>query len=135
MPHQEDVKAVIINMNPGLSETTGFGPLCGTSSDETQFYKNIDDKCRGWLIREFRDAVRRKYSKFVGINSEVNWSCLNPALLDAKKFPQWVCGVNWWQGYARCQWFGDSIYSEGRQVRPSEGKPGAVRTGDVRRMH
>ena len=96
-PH-EGVDAVILNLNPGLSEKIGFGKFAGRNSDETQYYSHIEEEI-GWLIRKFRDGAGGLYSHFVGIDSNINYSCLNPELLDTAKYPDWVCGVNWWQGY------------------------------------
>ncbi len=96
---RDGVDAVILSMNPGLSDTIGFGPLAGENADRTQYFCNIDNPDSGWLIRKFRDEANGLYSKFVGIDSDINFSCLNPGLLDTYNFPQWVCGVNWWQGY------------------------------------
>ena len=96
-PHA-GVDAVILNMNPGLSEIIGFGKFAGKNSDWTQFYSHINDEI-GWLICKFKDKANGLYSSFVGIGSDINYSCLNPDLLDTSKYPDWVCGVNWWQGY------------------------------------
>lgn len=87
------VSAVIINLNPGLSETIGFGDFAGRNSDETQYWSNLNNPI-GWMIREFRDRKHLSYREYVN-----EWSCLNPALLDSAKYPQWCCGVHWWQGY------------------------------------
>jgi len=87
------VSAVIINLNPGLSETIGFGDFAGRNSDETQYWSNLNNPI-GWMIREFRDRKNLSYREYVN-----EWSCLNPALLDSVRYPQWCCGVHWWQGY------------------------------------
>ena len=92
---RDGVDAVIINLNPGLSEIIRFGEFLDENSDKTQYFSNRG-KPLGWLIDEFENNAKGKYSKFIGIDSEINWSCLNPALL---KYPRWVCGVDWWQGY------------------------------------
>lgn len=95
---RDGVDAVIINLNPGLSEIIRFGEFLGENSDKTQYFSNRG-KPLGWLIDEFENNAKGEYSKFIGIDSNINWSCLNPALLDTKKYPRWVCGVDWWQGY------------------------------------
>lgn len=93
---RDGVDAVIINLNPGLSDIIRFGKFIGENGDATQFFSNVD-KPIGWLMREFRDNAEKDYSKFVGIDSSINWSCLNPDLLE---YSEWVCGVDWWQGYS-----------------------------------
>lgn len=95
---KKGVDAVIINMNPGLSEKIRFREFLGEDSDKTQYFSNRG-KPLGWLIDEFENKAKAEYSKFIGIDSEINRSCLNPELLDTKKHPRWVCGVDWWQGY------------------------------------
>ena len=92
---RDGVDAVIINLNPGLSEIIRFGEFLGENSDKTQYFSNRGNPL-GWLIDEFENKAKGEYSKFIGIDSEINWSCLNPGLL---KYPRWVCGVDWWQGY------------------------------------
>lgn len=93
-PHK-GVDAVIINLNPGLSELIRFGDFVGCNGDEAQYFSNIGQPI-GYLIRDFIDKAEKEYSKFIGIDSSINMSCLNPKLLEA---PEWVCGVDWWQGY------------------------------------
>lgn len=81
------VEAVVMHMNPGLSEIAKYGKFSGKSTDATQSYANID-KPIGWLIREFRDNAECSYSAFLKA-----WSCLNPDLEGHN--PQ-VCGWEWW---------------------------------------
>ena len=81
------VEAVVMHLNPGLSEIAKYGKFSGKSTDATQSYANID-KPIGWLIREFRDKANGSYSEFLK-----SWSCLNPNL--GGHNPQ-VCGWEWW---------------------------------------
>ena len=81
------VEAVVMHMNPGLSEIARYGKFIGESTDATQSYMNIDRPI-GWLIREFRDRAECSYSEFLK-----SWSCLNPDL--GCHDPQ-VCGWEWW---------------------------------------
>ena len=81
------VEAVVMHMNPGLSEIAKYGKFKGESTDAIQSYVNID-KPIGWLIREFRDKAKGSYSEFLK-----SWSCLNPNL--GGHNPQ-VCGWAWW---------------------------------------
>ncbi len=78
--------AVVIHLNPGLSEIASYGQFVGMSTDATQSYENINRPI-GWLIRSFRDVKHCLYRKFLN-----SWSCLNPI----KKNPQ-VPGFEWWQ--------------------------------------
>ena len=85
-------KAVIINLNPGMSEPIPYGRHKGESAEATQCYANIDDPI-GWLIKKFRDNFGKKYSDFIR-----EYSCLNPKHRGREPY---VCGVKWWQGIQR----------------------------------
>lgn len=90
-PH-DDVDAVIINLNPGMSQVDERH-----NSIERQKFYSLRDRYRGngpfvktSLIMEFADGCNKRYSRFVN-----KWSCLDP------KFRQRntdLCGVKWWQG-------------------------------------
>lgn len=104
------VEAVVMHMNPGLSEIAKYGKFKGESTDATQSCENID-KPIGWLIREFRDAAKCSYSEFLKA-----WSCLNPGL--GGHDPQ-VCGWEWWnsevkwirQAYANAQISSSKVFA------------------------
>ena len=87
--HKAD--AVIINLNPGMSETIPYGRHKGESAEAMQCYANIDaPNEKGWLIGRFRDDFDKKYSDFIR-----EYSCLNTKHRGREPY---VCGVKWWQG-------------------------------------
>ena len=81
-PH-EDVDAVFINLNPGMST--------GNDLKSTKcFSKLTAPYTEGWLIKEF--AKTKRYREYAN-----ECSCLDPNLRDHN--PE-VCGVKWWQDLA-----------------------------------
>ena len=86
------VKAVIINLNPGMSQTDEQEQ----GLERQKFYKLKDiysgngPFVRASLIKEFSERCQKRYSKFVG-----KWSCLDPRY---RKENTDLCGVKWWQG-------------------------------------
>ena len=97
-PYQGDprsgVDAVVLNLNPGMSQIGHYGAYKGKDLEATKFYRNIDVSDEsvpsGWLIRRFRDEAKCSYRDYVS-----KLSCLNPELRGHE--PE-VCGVDWWQG-------------------------------------
>ena len=108
----KDVRAVIINLNPGESVRGKYGRFQGRNLEETKFfckYKQSDGS--GWLIDAFVNKAKGSYKSYINdIPVECNrysdlglvnkkgtqgLSCLNPDLLGNE--PE-VCGVAWWQG-------------------------------------
>ena len=97
-PYQGDprsgVDAVVLNLNPGMSQKGHYGAYKGEDLEATKFYSNIDVPSElvpsGWQIKKFRDEAKCSYRNYV-----TNWSCLNPKLRGHE--PE-VCGVDWWQG-------------------------------------
>ncbi|MBR6530108.1 MAG: hypothetical protein IKT43_01680, partial [Clostridia bacterium] len=85
-------KAVILNLNPGMSDTICYGAYKGTNAEDTKCFRNFNQPI-GWLIKKFRDEHDKKYSSFCS-----QWSPLNPQLRDRKNYPNYVCGLKWWQG-------------------------------------
>lgn len=89
----EGVKAVIVNLNPGMSQTDDDARK---ENLERQKFYSLRDTYSGEglvsesLIREFSDACGKRYSKFAE-----KWSCLNPKFRGTN-----LCGVKWWQGTA-----------------------------------
>lgn len=83
------LKAVFLNLNPGMSVKGKYGTHKGKNLEATKFYSNIE-KPIGWLIREFRDGANCSYREFVK-----KWSCLK---CEMRGHEPEVCGVNWWQG-------------------------------------
>ena len=83
-PH-EDVDAVFINLNPGMS--TGY------KLESTKFFSKLAAPSpEGRLLKEFaRLGSYRKYAD--------EWSCLDPELRKCKDEHE-VCGVKWWQDLA-----------------------------------
>ena len=96
-PYQGDPKsgvdAVVLNLNPGMSQIGHYGVYMGKDLEATKFHSNINKPeaqvPSGWLIRKFRDEAECSYRKFVS-----NWSCLNP---DLSGHDPEVCGVYWWE--------------------------------------
>lgn len=81
-PH-EDVEAVFINLNPGMST--------GDNIESTKFLSKLTTPYpEGWLIKEF--AKTKCYREYANV-----CSCLDPKLRDHD--PE-VCGVKWWQDLA-----------------------------------
>ena len=81
-PH-EDVEAVFINLNPGMST--------GDDLESTKFFSKLTSPDpEGWLIKEF--AKTKNYRAYVD-----RYSCLDPKLRNHS--PE-VCGVKWWQDLA-----------------------------------
>jgi len=115
---EKGVKAVIINLNPGMSQTDERKE----SLEEEKFYSSKDTyKGKGphvkrSLITEFADSCNKQYSKFVQ-----KWSCLDPKYRHPK--PD-LCGVEWWQGTSqlkvggRVEWLG-RIYNKDLDVQTS----------------
>ena len=97
-----NLKAVFLNLNPGMSEKVN-----GVNLDESQYYSNIDNGDHGWMIKKFRDEESCKYSSFIR-----NWSCLNPP----NDPPHPICGVRWWRD--RMEWV-RQIYNNS-EIMPSE---------------
>ena len=93
-PYQGDpasgVEAVVLNLNPGMSQRGHYGAFEGRDLESTKCYSNIDNPSDGWLIRRFRDESQGSYRNFIR-----EWACLNPTLRGHE--PE-VCGVDWWQG-------------------------------------
>lgn len=80
------VKAVVINLNPGISAAV-----------EGQKYYKEKDTYRGKgpfvkrsLVKEFEISCNQRYSEFVE-----NWSCLKSEFRVRNTD---LCGVKWWQG-------------------------------------
>ena len=89
---EKGVKAVIINLNPGMSQTDERDECL-----ERQKFYSLKDTYRGdgpfvkrSLVKEFVDSCNTKYSEFVH-----KWSCLN-SKYRCKDTD--LCGVEWWQG-------------------------------------
>lgn len=113
---EKGVKAVIINLNPGMSQTDERKE----SLEEEKFYSSKDTyKGKGphvkrSLVTEFADSCNKQYSKFVQ-----KWSCLDPKYRHEK--PD-LCGVKWWQGLSqsevggRVKWIG-RIYNKDLDVQ------------------
>lgn len=81
-PH-EDVDAVFINLNPGMSTDDIL--------ESTKFFSKLTAPYpEGWLIKEF--AKTKRYREYAN-----TCSCLDPNLRNHK--PE-VCGVRWWQDLA-----------------------------------
>ena len=81
-PH-EDVDAVFINLNPGISSNEEF--------ESAKFFSRLCDPIpEGWLLKKFAES--QSYRKFAD-----EWSSLDPALRTHN--PE-VCGVKWWQDLA-----------------------------------
>lgn len=81
-PH-EDVNAVFINLNPGMST--------GDDLESTKFFSKLTAPgSEGWLIKEF--AKTKCYRAYAN-----KCSCLDPNLRNNN--PE-VCGVRWWQDIA-----------------------------------
>lgn len=81
-PH-EDVDAVFINLNPGMSTEDGL--------ESTKFFsKLIVPYPEGWLIKKF--AKTKSYRDYAN-----GCSCLDPNL---RAHNPEVCGVKWWQDLA-----------------------------------
>lgn len=80
------VKAVVINLNPGISATV----------EGQKFYKEKDTYCgkgpfvKKSLVKEFEVACNERYSEFVE-----TWSCLKSKFRVRNTD---LCGVKWWQG-------------------------------------
>ena len=100
-PDDNELKAVFLNLNPGMCQKGKYGAYRGIDLEATKFYSNIDiaDESvpSGWLIKKFRDEAGCSYKEFVK-----KWSCLNPDLRyelhrNDRNFRE-VCGVEWWQG-------------------------------------
>ena len=81
-PH-EDVDAVFINLNPGMSMKYKL--------ESTKFFSKLTAPSQeGWLVKEFEKlGSYRKYAD--------EWSCLDPRL---RNHDPEVCGVKWWQDLA-----------------------------------
>jgi hypothetical protein len=78
-PH-EDVDAVFINLNPGMSSDDVL--------ESTKFFSKLTaPELEGWLIKEF--AKTKCYRAYAN-----KCSCLDPNLRN--HVPE-VCGVRWWQ--------------------------------------
>lgn len=78
-PH-EDVEAVFINLNPGMST--------GDDLESAKFFSKLTEPDpEGWLIKEF--AKTKKYREYAN-----KCSCLDP---DLRNHNPEVCGVKWWQ--------------------------------------
>ena len=112
------VKAVIINLNPGMSQTDERAE----SLEREKFY-SLKDTYEGKgphvkrsLVIEFADSCNKQYSNFVQ-----KWSCLDPKYRHEK--PD-LCGVKWWQGTlqskvgGRVEWLG-RIYNKDLDVQTS----------------
>ena len=103
-PYQGDPKsgvdAVVLNLNPGMSQKGHYGSYEGNDLEATKFYSNIDVSSElvpsGWLIKKFRDEANCSYRDYV-----TRWSCLNP---DLRRHEPEVCGVYWWQVDGRMNW-------------------------------
>ena len=81
-PH-EDIDAVFINLNPGMST--------GDDLESTKFFSKLTAPYpEGWLLKEF--AQSKSYRKYAN-----TCSCLDPNLRNHE--PE-VCGVKWWQDIA-----------------------------------
>lgn len=79
-PH-EDVEAVFINLNPGMST--------GDDLESTKFFSKLTaPNPDGWLIKKF--VKTKNYREYAN-----SCSCLDPNLRSNN--PE-VCGVKWWQG-------------------------------------
>lgn len=79
-PH-EDVDAVFINLNPGMSTEYKL--------ESTKFFSKLASPCpdEGWLLKNYvKLGSYRKYAD--------EWSCLEPEL---RNHDPKVCGVKWWQ--------------------------------------
>jgi hypothetical protein len=80
------VKAVVINLNPGISATV----------EGQKFYKEKDTYCgkgpfvKKSLVKEFEVSCNERYSEFVE-----TWSCLKSKFRVRNTD---LCGVKWWQG-------------------------------------
>ena len=89
---EKGVKAVIINLNPGMSQTDEE-----EESLECQKFYSLRNKyqskgpfVRDSLIKDFSDRCHKRYSEFVK-----SWSCLDPKY---RREDTNLCGVKWWQG-------------------------------------
>lgn len=115
---EKGVKAVIINLNPGMSQTDERED----SLEREKFY-SLKDTYEGKgphvkqsLVTEFAGSCNKQYSKFVQ-----KWSCLDPKYRHPK--PD-LCGVEWWQGTSqlkvggRVEWLG-RIYNKDLDVQTS----------------
>ena len=115
---EKGVKAVIINLNPGMLKTDK-----GEKSLEWQKFYQLRDTYEGKgphvkrsLVTEFADSCNKQYSKFVQ-----KWSCLDPKYRYER--PD-LCGVEWWQGTSqsevggRVEWLG-RIYNKDLDVQTS----------------
>ena len=115
---EKGVKAVIINLNPGMSQTDER-----EESLEWEKFYSLKDTYKGKgphvkrsLVTEFADSCNKKYSKFVQ-----KWSCLDPKYRHEK--PD-LCGVEWGQGLSqskvggREEWLG-RIYNKDLDVKTS----------------
>ena len=86
------VKAVFINLNPGMSQKGYYGQYNGKCLEQTKFFSNQDNET-GWLMREYIKSGCG-YRNFLD-----KWSALKPELQNHE--PE-VCGVKWWIG--RMDW-------------------------------
>lgn len=81
----EGAKFVIIQMNPGMSE----------SGEETKYYSNLNSD-DAFLIQDFAGCCERKYSKWIE-----RWSIFRSEYPSVPRYPQGVptsrvCGHDWW---------------------------------------
>ena len=86
------VKAVIINLNPGMLQSDKLDE----SLERQKLYTWKDTYCGNGpfvtrsLIRDFAEDYNMRYSKFLQ-----KWSCLNSQYRQPDTD---LCGVKWWQG-------------------------------------
>lgn len=82
------VKAVFINLNPGMAQKGSYGKYKDVCLEQAKFFSH-QYKEIGWLMKEFVNSGC-SYRKFLD-----KWSALNPELQGHD--PE-VCGVKWWTG-------------------------------------
>ena len=93
MGNPQGAKFVIIQMNPGMSE----------SGEETKYYSNLNSD-DAFLIQDFAGCCERKYSKWIE-----RWSIFRSEYPSVPRYPQGVptsrvCGHDWWWRPNRRRW-------------------------------